>query len=274
MSVNSIKINGDLSEIVDRAYADEYAQLHGKKISERANRLTTFLTDADTKIFYPTVSPIIKGTVVGATTIGVTGAIVGGPKGLAIGAGAGAGAGFVGGCIYSAIQHKKSYTSWLNQHRGDETFKEILSIYQQEEFKEKFTCAITHEPVVNPVISPNGRIYEKSAIEQWLNSGETDPFTRQPLKIKDLRKDFTTLGKQCKALNNYLSVNSENKMSPFARKALEKLKAQLEKQAETIFQQEMKALNDLLVAKKITRSDFTRQMVKLQAILDGEEIED
>jgi hypothetical protein len=49
-----------------------------------------------------------------------------------------------------------------------------------------FVCPITQLRLVDPVITPSGRTYERAAIERWLESNSTDPVTRQPLFIDQL----------------------------------------------------------------------------------------
>lgn len=261
-----------LSPLIDRASADRYARLHGTAIRQKANRFTTYLKDPEVKVFKTTISPILISTASGAAGGALIGGCLGGPKGAAIGAGTGAGGGFIVGCVISAKQTSKSYKAWLAQYRSDESFSSFLGVYKRDSFREKFVCPITQEPFIDPVISPNGRVYERASIEQWVREHETDPFTREPLRLEDLRTDHTTLGKHCKELKKMLTEKSEEKgLDKFSRKGIEKLQADLDHQAECIFQEEMKVLNDQLIAGKITRKEFSRQMAHLQAVLDGEE---
>ena len=74
----------------------------------------------------------------------------------------------------------------------------------EEEFDEDYgICPITQNYMKNPVLSPSGNYYEKSAILNWLKNNNTDPLTRQYLtpnmliedeefkkKIKEYRKKF------------------------------------------------------------------------------------
>ena len=47
-------------------------------------------------------------------------------------------------------------------------------------------CPITHEVMVDPVITPNGITYERIAIEKWITLHQNDPQTRNPLEINQL----------------------------------------------------------------------------------------
>ena len=42
---------------------------------------------------------------------------------------------------------------------------------------QEFRCPITHCPMTNPVILPDGHSYEKSAIQRWLKSKRSSPVT-------------------------------------------------------------------------------------------------
>ena len=43
------------------------------------------------------------------------------------------------------------------------------------------SCPITHEIMVDPVVTADGQSYERTAIEQWLQHSKTSPLTGEPL---------------------------------------------------------------------------------------------
>ena len=49
---------------------------------------------------------------------------------------------------------------------------------------------ITFEPMHDPVITKNGHSYERATIYEHLKRSPTDPLTRDPLTINDLRSNF------------------------------------------------------------------------------------
>ena len=60
----------------------------------------------------------------------------------------------------------------------------------EEEFDEDYgICPITQNYMKNPVLSPSGNYYEKSAILNWLKNNNTDPLTRQYLTPNMLIED-------------------------------------------------------------------------------------
>lgn len=52
---------------------------------------------------------------------------------------------------------------------------------------EYLCCPITTEPMTDPVMTPNGKTYEREAIIDWIEGHGTDPFTREALAVEDLR---------------------------------------------------------------------------------------
>ena len=51
-----------------------------------------------------------------------------------------------------------------------------------------FLCPITHELPVVPTGTPGGHIYDSVGLEEWIEENHTDPMTRAPLFIHDLRR--------------------------------------------------------------------------------------
>jgi len=49
---------------------------------------------------------------------------------------------------------------------------------------------ITFEPMHDPVMTKNGHSYERATIYEHLKRSPTDPLTRDPLTIRDLRPNF------------------------------------------------------------------------------------
>lgn len=55
---------------------------------------------------------------------------------------------------------------------------------------ESFLCPLTQDIMTDPVISPEGHSFERSAIESWLVTNAISPITRQPLRQADLSPNF------------------------------------------------------------------------------------
>ena len=52
-------------------------------------------------------------------------------------------------------------------------------------------CSITMEPMEDPVMAPDGRSYERSAITHWLQQHGTSPITRIPMSVSSLVTNYT-----------------------------------------------------------------------------------
>lgn len=50
-------------------------------------------------------------------------------------------------------------------------------------------CPITLEVFRDPVRAGDGRVYERDAITRWITAHGTSPFTREPLRLEDLREE-------------------------------------------------------------------------------------
>ena len=49
-----------------------------------------------------------------------------------------------------------------------------------------FICPISKKIMNEPVMAADGRVYDKSSMEQWLKSNDTSPIFGQPLRHKFL----------------------------------------------------------------------------------------
>ena len=70
-----------------------------------------------------------------------------------------------------------------------ESSQKTMEEEDPEEFPEDFCCPISAVIMRNPVKLPSGQVVERSAIEQYLLTSETDPFSRQKLTKEMLEPD-------------------------------------------------------------------------------------
>jgi U-box domain len=63
----------------------------------------------------------------------------------------------------------------------------------------------------DPVSAPDGHVYERAAIEEWLRSGASSPFTSQPMSIGELRpvKGFGDALRLIQALSDDVATLSD-----------------------------------------------------------------
>ena len=83
--------------------------------------------------------------------------------------------------IQLAIEESKKYLHYNMNYNNEK---------KEEEFDEEYgICPITQEYMENPVLSPSGNYYEKSAIIDWINKNHSDPLTREYLNVDMLIED-------------------------------------------------------------------------------------
>lgn len=62
--------------------------------------------------------------------------------------------------------------------------------HKPREIPDHLIDMITFEPMHDPVMTKNGHSYERSTIHEHLKRNSTDPLTRDPLTIDELRSNF------------------------------------------------------------------------------------
>jgi hypothetical protein len=82
-----------------------------------------------------------------------------------------------------------------------------------ERLLENFCCPITTEVFADPVRTPAGHVFERSAIEAWVDSNSTCPITRQPLITGALVRDERLCAK-IRALEAALFINAATRFLP------------------------------------------------------------
>lgn len=94
--------------------------------------------------------------------------------------------------IEDNIKDDKNSINYNNKNGGKDN-KNIINkpnLIEEEKFDEQYgICPITLQYMDNPVLSPSGVYYEKSAIESWIEKNHTDPFTRENLTKEMLIED-------------------------------------------------------------------------------------
>lgn len=81
--------------------------------------------------------------------------------------------------------------------------------YDPDQFKntqdlaEAFTCPITSEIIKEPVTSKYGHLFEKAAIEEWIDKNHKCPMTQKPLERTDLFAQFAVKS----AIEQYVKLN-------------------------------------------------------------------
>ena len=86
------------------------------------------------------------------------------------------------------LKYKNKYLKIKNQIGGE--FKKVTVEYNGKEITfyvpSSFICSITQDLMVDPVMTSDNHIYERSAIDEWLSKHDTSPLTRELLANKNL----------------------------------------------------------------------------------------
>ena len=79
-----------------------------------------------------------------------------------------------------------------DKSKDGEAWQAIQSILNPSEIKvdEDLLCPITCQLLKDPVLTADGQMYERKAIEQWLTTHNTSPRTNLPLEHKKLVKNY------------------------------------------------------------------------------------
>ncbi len=57
--------------------------------------------------------------------------------------------------------------------------------------EDQFTCPISTAPIYDPVITPDGITYERQALEKWLEIGNFQPQSKNPLDKTKIVQNLT-----------------------------------------------------------------------------------
>jgi len=78
-------------------------------------------------------------------------------------------------------EHSMLYTASHIERVTSETTTEQPE-EMSPELPPEYHCPITQEPMLDPVATADGQVYERSAIQQWLTLNSTSPLTGQQLE--------------------------------------------------------------------------------------------
>ena len=92
------------------------------------------------------------------------------------------------------LEKEKLMRSQITQEKIDEKLQVKLPTLDENSIPESFICPITQNIMSDPVVTPYGISYEKSAIEDWLNKNNNDPIAQKPLKKEDLVRNYALKG--------------------------------------------------------------------------------
>jgi len=80
------------------------------------------------------------------------------------------------------------------------------TLINKKKTKMSLICPITQEKFTDPVITPSGVTFERRAIVEWLRLHDTDPVTRQPLRVSQLVPN--------RAMRDLIDAESKSQSTP------------------------------------------------------------
>jgi Mg-chelatase subunit ChlD len=88
---------------------------------------------------------------------------------------------------------------------------------QMDTIPDEYKCPIGMDLMSDPVIGSDGHTYERSSIEQWLQTNFHSPMTRQPMTVTDLKPNFalrTAIERWKLGANVSVSAQADSTPSP------------------------------------------------------------
>ena len=80
----------------------------------------------------------------------------------------------------------------LKTEEKEKEVKEMMTV------PDAFECPISRDVMHDPVMSPSGNSYERTAIEGWLRNHSTSPKTRNPLSANQLTENRALRRQRCR----------------------------------------------------------------------------
>lgn len=202
----------------------------------------------------------LAGGVAGGIVGTIAGGCIAGPPGIPLGGGVGFAIGFVvGGAIgagVAAVYLYPEYEQWLKTQEGI-TFGGELRAFLSERLS-VYECGITHEVPIDCVRTPQGQIYERSAIIEWIEREHTDPLTRLPLHVRDLIDDNDTTFKVSQEIDLMLQEDMEHlqQHAPALVPGLQALRFDMQIRNNRFLSLQISKLEARLQAKEISIDQF------------------
>lgn len=253
-------------------YDERRILLRGRKIDFLTSGKNSSYCDVTDKTYSPAevtaffVGVHFSGLSASGAMIGAAVGIPGGPPTMAIGAGIGAGIGaLVGlgtGSALAAYKLQEQYESFKKTEAGKEFGKDLqIFIQSQDGVFDEICCNISYEPVVDGVITPDGKLYERKILVAHIEKYGSNPGTGEKLSIKDLRDaselNFESLKNYLKFLKEKREITAEK--APHLLVGYDSLIKTIRGRFIESYDQEMNYLKELLSGNQITFEEFSQK---------------
>jgi hypothetical protein len=215
-----------------------------------------------------TLSGAVAGGVVGGIVGGVLGA-PGGPLvslvgvGIGIPIGAAIGIAIAGGVATYRLY--PSYQEYCKTANGTDFNRNLTMFLKDESVLAHLVCPITQLPVIEGVRTPDGQLFEKSKLEEWMEKSKTNPMTGAPLKKEDIRPDVDASFESNKAFSDFLKANREltKTHAPQLVEGYDKLIRDLREGAISIHNRKLIVLQKQMLENKISYEQFSKESIEL-----------
>lgn len=201
------------------------------------------------------------GAGIGAACGSAAGGLGAGP-GAAIGAGVGLTVGLTTASVYRVAT---SYIQWrASQQKAIVTdMYEKFKTFAKKQGEEMFECPITSNcPPLEPVKTPHSNhVYERAALEAWIDTHGTCPTTRKPLKKEDLRFSICTMAHATRICDEIINHHvKDSNMSSKQIEGLKELSQDLKSNLMSFFKKESSHLSDKVHNKEMDFREYANQM--------------
>ena len=180
-------------QIAYKAPQNGLQDIYLNRLAARNGRKWEYIKTDSKKVGVTIAVGTVSGGLIGAGACGIVGAGVGVGVGCCVGeiirrnvdrrysrrgysaAGGGVVGALIGGTISTAIVCRY-YEQWKQSEEGCELANDMMAFLADEPECRELLCKFTNDlPATKPVRTPQGQIYDRAAIEQWINENGTDP---------------------------------------------------------------------------------------------------
>lgn len=181
--------------------------------------------------------------------------------GQAAGAGAGAAIGFTAGVASVVTWDVYQFKKWKSQQKNN-VVVELYGKIANNLGTSEYICPITKNPITTPVKSPRSSIfYEKEAIEGWITEYGTDPWTKDPLSIDELRVSAAALGGMNRVCQEMIEGKiTHSDLTSIEVEGLKALREDCVKNIKNFFISEKDYLAELVKKNELSIQQFVKQM--------------
>lgn len=272
-------------QIAYKAPQNGLQDIYLNRLAARNGRKWEYIKTDSKKVGVTIAVGTVSGGLIGAGACGIVGAgvgvgvgcCVGGPPGMLIGGIAGgaigaAGGGVVGALIGGTISTAivcRYYEQWKQSEEGCELANDMMAFLADEPECRELLCKLTNDLPTQPVRTPQGQIYDRAAIEQWINENGTDPHDpRIKLKKEDLIKAQDVIYQMNTELSKLLAMdipnlNGRNGFNRRFIKGMKALQKDLQEKTNNDFIADAQALQNRLVLEEISQDDFIIELNRL-----------